>query len=76
MGAERALREALVCSVAFAIFKDGSPSCGVNCVHDGTFTGTKIPGMGIAAALVAAAGFNVFSEDELELAACLHAGSL
>ena len=32
-----------------AILKDGSPSCGFTQVYDGTFTGTKIEGMGVTA---------------------------
>lgn len=32
-----------------AILKDGSPSCGFTQIYDGSFTGTKIEGMGITA---------------------------
>ena len=32
-----------------AILKDGSPSCGYTYVYDGTFTGTRITGMGVTA---------------------------
>jgi uncharacterized protein YbbK (DUF523 family) len=68
-GAARALRIAREHDVAFAILKDGSPSCGVRRIHDGAFSGTKIPGMGLAAEALAAAGFKIFSEDETARAA-------
>jgi len=32
-----------------AILKDGSPSCGFTQIYDGTFTKTKIEGMGVTA---------------------------
>jgi uncharacterized protein YbbK (DUF523 family) len=68
-GAERALRFAAEHDVAFAILKDGSPSCGVDLIHDGTFTGRKIPGRGVATELLAAAGYSVFSEHDIAAAA-------
>lgn len=33
-----------------AILKSKSPSCGVNQVYDGSFSGTVIPGQGLTAA--------------------------
>jgi uncharacterized protein YbbK (DUF523 family) len=70
-GAEEALRLAREHEIAFAVMKDGSPSCGVRRVHDGAFTGRKIPGRGLAAERLAAAGYRVFSEKEIEQAAAL-----
>jgi uncharacterized protein YbbK (DUF523 family) len=67
-GAECALRRAIEHDVAFAIMKEGSPSCGVNLIHDGAFTGRKIPGRGLATEILVAAGYKVFSENEIELA--------
>jgi uncharacterized protein YbbK (DUF523 family) len=68
-GAEHALRSAAEHDAAFAIMKDGSPSCGVNLIHDGEFTGRKIKGRGIATERLAAAGYRVFSEHEIAAAA-------
>jgi uncharacterized protein YbbK (DUF523 family) len=68
-GAEEALRLAGEHDVAFAVLKDGSPSCGVNFVYDGSFSGRRIPGRGVAAELLAASGYRVFPEDEVESAA-------
>jgi uncharacterized protein YbbK (DUF523 family) len=70
-GAEEALRRARAQDVAFAVMKDGSPSCGVHRIHDGAFTGVNIPGRGLAAERLAAAGYQVFSEEETEKAAAL-----
>ena len=34
-------------TISAAILKEGSPSCGVNFVYDGSFNGNKIKGKGI-----------------------------
>jgi len=67
-GAAEALRIAETEQVAFALLKDSSPSCGVRRIHDGSFSGRKITGRGLAADLLAGAGFRVFAEDETEAA--------
>jgi len=64
-GAEEALRLAREHDVAFAIMKEGSPSCGTSRIYDGTFTGAKTPGMGITTEQLRAAGYAVFSEHEI-----------
>lgn len=48
-----------------AILKDGSPSCGVNYVYDGTFTGKKIKGRGITAEILVKNGVSVMSENDI-----------
>lgn len=55
--------------IALAILKDGSPSCGSTFVYDGTFTGAKVAGEGIAAALLRSRGIAVFDEQHIEDAA-------
>jgi len=55
--------------VVLAVLKDGSPSCGSNYIYDGTFSGRRIPGSGISAALLKQQGIRVFSENEIEKAA-------
>jgi uncharacterized protein YbbK (DUF523 family) len=52
-------------SAAFAILKESSPSCGSKQIYDGSFSGKKIPGAGLAAEYLKNAGFPVFSENEL-----------
>jgi uncharacterized protein YbbK (DUF523 family) len=73
-GAEAALELARRFQIQVAVLKDGSPSCGSTVVFDGTFTGTKVEGEGVTAALLRANGIQVFSEQEIErAAACLDA---
>ena len=50
----------------FAIFKEFSPSCGVNMVYDGTFSNKKIKGMGICAKLFEENGIKVYTEDDID----------
>lgn len=50
LGTERTLQELKDKEIAFAILQSRSPSCGVGQIYDGTFSGTKIPGMGMFAA--------------------------
>lgn len=64
-GAEAALSICLENGVDTAILKEGSPSCGVHCIYDGSFSGKKIPGSGITAALLREHGIRVYSEKEL-----------
>ena len=65
---ELALQTAKDADIAFAIFKENSPSCGVNSVYDGTFSGMKINKSGITTEYLKAAGYKVFSEHELDAA--------
>ncbi|MET0553121.1 MAG: DUF523 domain-containing protein [Vicinamibacteria bacterium] len=64
-GAQRALEAALANGVRVAVLKENSPSCGSTHVYDGTFSGTRVPGQGVTAALFAANGIRVFSERTL-----------
>ncbi|MGI5898353.1 MAG: DUF523 domain-containing protein [Christensenellales bacterium] len=47
-----------------AVLKESSPSCGVNFIYDGSFSGKKIEGRGIAAALLHENGIEIISEKE------------
>lgn len=64
-GAKRALTIALDNEVDMAVLQSRSPSCGVNEVYDGTFTGTLIPGRGIFAQMLVDAGVNVIDAGEV-----------
>jgi uncharacterized protein YbbK (DUF523 family) len=68
-GARQALEQARSYGVRMAILKEGSPSCGSLRVHDGTFSGRKIPGGGVTTALLERHGIAVFAEDAIEAAA-------
>ena len=66
LGAKIALDVALKNNIKYALLKESSPSCGTNLIYDGTFTGKKINGMGVAAKLLKENGILVFSENEIE----------
>jgi uncharacterized protein YbbK (DUF523 family) len=51
--------------------KADSPSCGSKLIYDGTFTGAKRPGQGLAAEYLIKAGFTVLDEDDLGKAEAL-----
>jgi uncharacterized protein YbbK (DUF523 family) len=68
-GAELAVAACVAYQIRIAILKDGSPSCGSGSIHDGTFSGRRIPGVGITVARLAAAGVTVFREDQIDAAA-------
>ena len=66
-GAEIALKTALKHNISIALLKDGSPSCGVHQIYDGTFTGTKIAGRGITTQLLTSHNIKVYTEKEIDL---------
>jgi len=71
-GAVRALAAARDGAAALAVLKEGSPSCGSGCIHDGSFSGRRISMAGVTAACLRDAGIPVFSEHQLaEAEACL-----
>lgn len=49
-----------------AVLKAKSPSCGVGCVYDGTYSGRLVPGDGVFARLLLEEGVCVVSEDVVE----------
>ena len=61
-GARETLELALEEDVIFAIFKENSPSCAINSVYDGTFSGNKVPGQGVTAKLLMDHGIEVYNE--------------
>ena len=58
-GAERTLALVRKWQPDRIILQSRSPSCGVRERYDGTFTGTRIPGQGVTAALLVKNGFSV-----------------
>ncbi|MCI1636434.1 DUF523 domain-containing protein [Bifidobacterium sp.] len=70
-GAQRALRIVKRHHISVAFLKDRSPSCGVEVIYDGSFSGVKIPGMGVTAQLFAANGVTVYPDTALSVEAVL-----
>lgn len=65
-GANKALDIAKKDNISIAILKEGSPSCGSNYIYDGTFTKTKVDGMGITARLLKNNNIKIYNENEIE----------
>ena len=63
-GAEAAVAVALAVGAKRAVLKARSPSCGSSSVYDGTFSRRLVPGRGVTAAALAAAGLEVGSEED------------
>lgn len=64
-GAEIALQTARGQGCALAILKERSPSCGSGEIYDGTFSGTLVPGDGVAAQRLRQAGIQVLGESQV-----------
>ena len=65
LGAERTAAIARERGATMAVLKERSPSCGCRGVYDGTFTGTVVPGMGIAAKQLADMGVTLYGESDI-----------
>ena len=65
-GARKALDLAFAYRPDLIVLQSRSPSCGVNEVYDGTFSGKRIPGMGVFAKLAMEAGFHVIDIADLD----------
>ncbi len=63
-GAEAALSAARKSRCTKAVLKEGSPSCGLHTVYDGTFSGKRIEGKGIFAAMLENSGVICLNENE------------
>lgn len=68
-GAYQALELVKKHDIRIAVLKANSPSCGNSLTYDGTFSGVKVSGEGVTAALLNRHGVQVFSELELPQAA-------
>lgn len=62
-GAQRTLQKVLANGVKTVYLKQSSPSCGCGLIYDGTFSGRKIPGDGVTAALLKQHGIEVIAVD-------------
>ena len=60
-----ALRTAHESGCTAALLTDGSPTCGSQFIYDGSFSGQRKFGMGVAASLLTEHGIAVFSEKRL-----------
>ena len=64
-GARQALALVQQHGIRIAVLKANSPSCGNLLTYDGTFSGVKVSGEGVTAALLSRHGVRVFNESQL-----------
>ena len=64
-GADETLKLAKIFGCKKAVLKERSPSCGHGMIYDGTFSGNKIPGSGVTAALLKENGIEVTGESKI-----------
>lgn len=65
LGAAAVVELARVVGAREAVLKERSPSCGCHQVYDGTFSRRRVPGRGVAAEALEAAGVAVRSEEDV-----------
>ena len=65
LGEDFAVEIAKANKVDYCVLKANSPSCGKGVIYDGTFSGAKTNGNGIAAQKLINAGFTVKTENEI-----------
>lgn len=65
LGSDKTLQLAQENNCVAAIMTENSPSCGSHFIYDGSFTSTKISGMGITAELLEKHGIKVFNQFQL-----------
>lgn len=63
-GAQLTLQLAQAVRAEMVILKERSPSCGVDWIYDGTFTGTVVRGCGVTTALLRRNGLRVLSDEQ------------
>ncbi len=58
-GAKMTLKICRIVKASDAILKDFSPSCGVESIYDGSFSGKRVKGVGVTAALLLKNGIKI-----------------
>ncbi len=64
-GAQIALSLCQKNNIKIAVLAESSPSCGSSTIYDGSFSGEKIVGFGVTAALLIKNGIQVFNQYEM-----------
>ena len=67
-GAKRAHEKLQAAQVTTLILKAKSPSCGSRLIYDGTFSGVKVNGVGVATAYFKNHGLTIYSEENWQKA--------
>jgi uncharacterized protein YbbK (DUF523 family) len=64
-GAKNALKLCNLNEITVAVLAEFSPSCGSSSIYSGDFSGRKVNGIGVTAALLTINGIKVFSQHQL-----------
>ena len=64
-GAKKVTAEVIKQKVELALLQSRSPSCGMNEIYDGSFSGKKIKGQGIFAKMLTEQGIKVIDVEDL-----------
>jgi uncharacterized protein YbbK (DUF523 family) len=67
-GASLALSLCRENNITLAVLAESSPSCGSSTLHDGSFSGSKISGVGVTTALLKQNGIAVYNQYEIAAA--------
>ena len=62
----RAMEQLRKEEIQCAVLQSRSPTCGVNQIYDGSFSGKRIPGSGIFAQALKDAGYQVIDAEDLD----------
>ena len=65
-GAAKCLEIAIREQPDLIVLQSRSPSCGVKEVYDGSFTGKKIPGMGVFAQMISGTSIKLIDVEDLD----------
>lgn len=64
-GARAALKKVKAAGAELVILQSRSPSCGVNEIYDGTFTGRRVKGKGVFAAMLEEEGIRAVDVEDI-----------
>lgn len=65
-GSELAYQKAIKYNVKYALLKDKSPSCGVNLIYDGTFSGKTKKGEGFTTSKLKQLNIKIYNENQID----------
>lgn len=65
-GSELAYQKAIKYNVKYALLKDKSPSCGVNLIYDGTFSGKTKKGEGFTTLKLKQLNIKIYNENQID----------
>ncbi|SDP21715.1 Uncharacterized conserved protein YbbK, DUF523 family [Streptococcus equinus] len=65
-GIERCLSEIAEKDIDLAVLQSRSPSCGVNQIYDGNFSGQKVAGSGLFAQKLKSLGYHVLDVEDIK----------